>query len=81
MIITDGKHLSSDLSLKELHVFAYNMGLKREWFQEHKKYPHYDLTTKNALKRAIDKGAKKIHGREFLKICLMKEGHKRILED
>jgi hypothetical protein len=28
----------------ELHAMAQAMGLKREWFQEHGRLPHYDLT-------------------------------------
>jgi len=37
-------HLFCDVGrLAELHRFARNLGLKREWFQEHKDLPHYDL--------------------------------------
>ena len=27
----------------KLHAFARNLGLKREWFQDHRELPHYDL--------------------------------------
>jgi hypothetical protein len=44
MILFDGVHLVSDLSLDELHKFANSprIGLKREWFQD-RRYPHYDV--------------------------------------
>lgn len=28
----------------ELHVMAHKIGLKVEWFQDHKTFPHYDVT-------------------------------------
>lgn len=31
-------------SLDELHVFAKELGLRSEWFQESASYPHYDIT-------------------------------------
>ena len=31
-------------SLEELHEFAQKIGLKREWFQDRPRLPHYDLT-------------------------------------
>ncbi len=36
-------HLVAD-SQEELHVFARRLRLKRQWYQDHGKYPHYDLT-------------------------------------
>ncbi len=42
-------HLTAD-SLTELHEFADRLNLKREWFQNHKLIPHYDITKS---KRAI----------------------------
>ena len=38
-------HLLTDNyeDLEELHRFAYRLGLRREWFQDHA-VPHYDLT-------------------------------------
>lgn len=39
-------HMFTDtVDLTELHETAKNIGMKREWFQEHKVAPHYDLTT------------------------------------
>lgn len=43
---TGGGHLQAD-SLSELHAFAEQIGLKREWFQSKPGRPdhdHYDLT-------------------------------------
>jgi tRNA G46 methylase TrmB len=60
MIITDGTHLVSTESEEELHRFALGMGLKREWYQNHARHPHYDLTTDKAALRAYRKGAKKV---------------------
>jgi len=48
-------HLTAD-SIAELHAFASRLGLKREWFQEHKLIPHYDITKKKRL-TAISYGA------------------------
>lgn len=41
-------HMMSDLpnmeaGLIELHAFAARLGLKRSWFQPHKRHPHYDI--------------------------------------
>lgn len=48
-------HLTAD-SLAELHEFAGRLDLKREWFQNHKLIPHYDLIkSKRAI--AIELGA------------------------
>lgn len=48
-------HLLAD-SLDELHDFAQSIGLKKEWFQGHTKYPHYDMN-KNRRYVAVKKGA------------------------
>lgn len=37
-------HLTTDGDLEELHAFAESLGMRREWFQEHRLAPHYDLT-------------------------------------
>lgn len=41
-------HMLAD-TLDELHALASVIGLKRSWFQDHPRHPHYDLT---AAKRA-----------------------------
>lgn len=54
MIYTDGIHLVGNL--EKLHEFAAKIGLKREWFQDHPRHPHYDLMGGKA-KKAIAAGA------------------------
>ena len=60
-------HLKADTE-EELHAFAEQLGLKREWFQDHinPAYKHYDLT---ASKRviAIQRGAIPLTWREMVK--------------
>lgn len=36
-------HLVAD-SIEELHKFAQQLGLQRNWFQHAASYPHYDVT-------------------------------------
>lgn len=64
MIYTDGVHLVAS-SLDELHSFAQKSGLKRVWFQD-KRIPHYDITTKRMLNRALREGAVLVTGRELV---------------
>jgi hypothetical protein len=67
MIYLDEKgHLISDESLDELHLFAHNLGLKREWFQDHPYHPHYDLTTKRMREKAQKIGAQLVTSREIV---------------
>lgn len=49
-------HMVSDTNLEELHNFAQEIGLKREWFQD-KRLPHYDLIGNRMLQKAIKEGA------------------------
>lgn len=65
-VYTDGVHLVSD-DLDELHAFAARLGLKREWFQDHR-HPHYDLTTQRKRDEALRRGAVKVSSRELIKI-------------
>ena len=69
MILTDGTHLISDKSMEELHTFAYNLGLKRSWFQNHHFHPHYDLTTHRMANKAILHGAILVSSVEIVKKC------------
>lgn len=48
-------HLYAD-SVNELHEFAKRLGLRRNWFQDHKMLPHYDLI-KGKRFQAIKLGA------------------------
>lgn len=49
-------------NLDALHAFAAGIGLKREWFQDHGRLPHYDL---NAGRRraAVTSGAVECDGK------------------
>jgi len=71
VILTDGVHLISDKSLGELHAFAFDVGLKKCWFQGGKRrHPHYDLTTKRKVETAISWGAKLVTVEELVKASL-----------
>lgn len=51
-----GGHLFGT-DLEELHQFAEDIGLKREWFQTGRSgFPHYDLT-KNKRRQALNQDA------------------------
>lgn len=51
-------HMVAD-DIYELHLFASNLGLKRSWFQNNPRLPHYDLTA-GVRKRAVALGAVEI---------------------
>lgn len=71
MILTDRRHLVSDLSLQELHSFAASIGLHPNWFQDHR-FPHYDLFfTKHFL--ALWAGARIVTTRELVRRAIRKE--------
>lgn len=41
----DSCHMFTDNpDLDELHAFAEKIGMRRQWFQDHRVAPHYDLT-------------------------------------
>lgn len=68
MVYTDNVHLVAD-SLDELHSFAISIGLKRHFFEGVRKgHPHYDLTNKIILEKALIAGASIVSSREILKI-------------
>ena len=56
-------HLTVDGPLDELHVFAERIGLRREWFQNTRGCPHYDLTP-SRREAALAAGAVFVSGRE-----------------
>lgn len=65
-------HMMSDLpdreaNLEELHAFAAKIGLKREWFQDSPRFPHYDLTPYKRV-FAIRKGAVQVLSRDMVRI-------------
>lgn len=59
-------HLTTDGPLEELHAFAARIGMKREWFQNHRIAPHYDLTPRRRAV-AIKLGAVEVSMREQLR--------------
>lgn len=65
MVYTDKIHLIAD-TLEELHNFADSIGLKREYFQDHKRHPHYDIWG-IMLSRAIEKGAIIVTSKNLIK--------------
>ena len=67
MIITDGVHVVSTDSEDELHKFARKVGLKRQWYQNHPRHPHYDIISPRLLQRAYALGAEKVEGFDILK--------------
>ena len=58
-------HLFSD-NEQELHDFASRLGLKREWFQNKARFPHYDIV-ESKRKLALKLGAQEVDLREYLK--------------
>ena len=47
-------------SLEELHAMAVQIGMKREWFQNKPRLPHYDLTPRR--RRAVSLRREGAHG-------------------
>lgn len=60
-------HLVTDGDIEEFHIFAEKIGLKREWFQDHR-HPHYDCMTDYMRRRAWRMGAVKVTTRELINI-------------
>jgi hypothetical protein len=55
-------HLFAD-SPEELHEFAARLGMKRAWFQDDRRLPHYDLTPARR-QEAVRLGAMEMTRRE-----------------
>ena len=66
MIYTDGTHLITDGPIDELHKFAKEIGLKRTWFQDHPRHPHYDIFGMK-VRKAITNGAKFVSSKEIVR--------------
>ena len=69
-------HMMTDSSnLRELHMFAESIGLKRHWFQDGRVHPHYDL---RPVKRqlAMENGAIAVSSVEMVRKCSYKEKRK-----
>ena len=58
-------HLVSDNSIEDLHTFAENLGLRREWFQR-RSIPHYDLVGER-FELALARGAVLVSSRELVR--------------
>lgn len=57
-------HMFTDsLDIEELHAFAQQLGMRREWFQPHRVAPHYDLTPRRR-EVAVALGAHEVGRRE-----------------
>ena len=58
-------HLMAD-SVAELHAFAMRAGVKRCWFHNTMRYPHYDITE---VQRgaALELGAQPLSSREMVR--------------
>ena len=69
MLYSDGIHIISDVSLDDLHNEMKKRNLKRCWFHNTKRFPHYDIPKKRResfLK--INKDIKIVSSREIVKI-------------
>jgi hypothetical protein len=58
-------HMVSDRSVEELHAFAFEIGLRRRWFQDGPR-PHYDLRP-SKRRLAVAKGAKEVNTRVIVR--------------
>jgi len=68
-------HMATDSSdLSELHAMAVEIGLKRTWFQEHRRVPHYDLTS-NKRELALSCGAVEVKAKELFVECSRRDGN------
>jgi hypothetical protein len=56
-------HLFADC-LEDLHLFASKLGMKRSWFQNDPRLPHYDLTPERRA-HAVVLGAQEVTRREL----------------
>ncbi len=81
MIYVDRKgHMVSDQGAGELHEFAAGLGLRREWFHDKRRdgrpngHPHYDLTTRKALNRALRAGARLVGYQELTRRHWLNKG-------
>lgn len=61
-------HMMTDGDVQELHEMAQRIGIKRHWFQNKKRFPHYDL---RPVQRefAIKAGAIEVSGVELVRRC------------
>ena len=58
-------HMMAD-TLDELHAMAHLIGLKRAWFQNKPRYPHYDVS-KGYRRLAVSQGAIECTSKELVR--------------
>lgn len=63
-------HMMAD-TLDELHEMADKIGINRKWFQNKKRFPHYDICKSKRL-LAVKMGAKEVTSRELVKMLTVK---------
>ena len=61
-------HMATDGDLSELHEMADTIGLKRKWFQDHNRVPHYDLSPKKR-QLSIQAGALPVSAKDLFAKC------------
>ncbi len=66
-------HLWTDGPLDELHVFAQQIGLRREWFQDKRNFPHYDVT-EGMRARALAAGARVGTREDLVRVMRIHDG-------
>lgn len=67
-------HLVAD-TLDELHAFAASIGMRREWFQDKRSGPHYDLTASRRAE-AVRLGAVELDDDEFIAVLKRVRGRR-----
>ena len=68
ILIDTAGHMVSDKSLNELHAFALKLALPRRYFNGTSRgHPHYDLTSADKQKTAVEAGATLITAKELAK--------------
>ncbi len=58
---------TDDVDLTELHEMALKIGMKRQWFQDKKTAPHYDLTESRRM-LAVNFGAIELDRKDSVEI-------------
>ena len=61
----DGVHLMCK-DLDVLHATAQMAGLKRCWFQNHPRHPHYDVLSTRIIRNLVNSGVKLVTSRGLL---------------
>jgi len=59
-------HMWTNENVAELHEFASKIGLRRRWFQDDPRLPHYDVCL-SIRKKAIELGAIEVSARDMVK--------------